>query len=83
MIIKNISSNLETLQDEGKLNGKGENDSSPTKERTTDGYTGSSLTHQSSNESVTAIDDKSISNDLGSVILLSDVGFTFLRFYRK
>lgn len=70
LIIKNVTTNPDTLQDDPKLNGdNGECESSPTK----DFKIGSNLTHQSSNESVTAVDDKSVSNDLGSIILLSDV----------
>lgn len=77
LIIKNISSNPnpESLQDEARPNGKGEIDSSPTKERKSDSNVATNLSHQSSNESVTATDDKS---DLGSIILQSDVSITCL-----
>lgn len=77
MTIKNISAhpNPEALQVEQQPPqpiSKGENDHSPTKDHTND----SNLSHQSSNESATATDDKSTSanfHDLGSTILLSDV----------
>lgn len=71
LIIKNIGSTPEVLPDEAKANGEGEH--SPTKDYKFDSKMSSNLTHQSSNESVTAADDKSVSNDLGSVIMLSDV----------
>ncbi|KAG4072891.1 hypothetical protein HA402_002634 [Bradysia odoriphaga] len=71
LIIKNISSNTEPLQDDPKSNG--ESESSPTKDFKIETKRVSSLVHQSSNESVTATDDKSASNDLGSVIMLSDL----------
>lgn len=76
LIIKNISANPETLQDEAKPTSKSDNEPSPTKDRTNDSNAMSNLTHQSSSESVTATDDKSVNthfHDLGSTILLSDV----------
>lgn len=70
LIIKKIASSSEP-QDDPKSNG--ESESSPTKDYRVDTKRVSSLIHQSSNESVTATDDKSISNDLGSAIMLSDL----------